>query len=291
MVQNHHGGRPFLGQCEAQAATLSQPIALSTGLPPLLGLDAPRGFPFTARMAGKSRSRKKKVGLLDRVAAGVHRAIRWAVLGLLAVLALFAVWVGVYRFVDPPGGIYMWQESRRLGGVRHDWVDMDAIAPVMARSVVAAEDANFCRHFGFDMGAIRAALEEGAGRGASTITQQVVKNTFLWHGRSWIRKALEAVITPMVETLWSKRRILEVYLNMAEFGEGVFGVEAAAQHHFQRPAVDLGARQSALLAAVLPAPQSRDAGDPEAFVLRRAQAIIDGAATIARDDRSACFDG
>ena len=93
------------------------------------------------------------------------------------------------------------------------------------------------------------------------------------------------------ETLWSKRRILEVYLNMAEFGEGVFGVEAAAQHHFQRPAVDLGARQSALLAAVLPAPQSRDAGDPEAFVLRRAQAIIDGAATIARDDRSACFDG
>ena len=168
---------------------------------------------------------------------------------------------------------------------------MARIAPVMARAAVAAEDANFCLHWGFDMAAIRAALDAGSGRGASTITQQVVKNVFLWHGRSWLRKALEAVLTPVVETLWSKPRILEVYLNVAEFGPGIFGVEAAARHHFSRAAAELSARQAGLLAAVLPAPQSRDAARPSDFVSRRANAIADGAATIARDGRAACFDG
>lgn len=204
---------------------------------------------------------------------------------------MLILWIGLYRFVDPPGGVYMWQEYRRLGEIQHEWVDMGAIAPVMARSVVAAEDANFCRHWGFDMTAIRAALTEGSGRGASTITQQVVKNVFLWHGRSWVRKVLEAVMTPIVEIIWTKRRILEVYLNIAEFGEGVFGVQAGASHHFDRRALDLSARHAALLAAVLPAPQSRDAGDPTNRIRRRATAILDGAATIARDDRSACFQG
>ena len=102
----------------------------------------------------------------------------------------------------------------------------------MGRSAVAAEDANFCLHWGFDMAAIREAVEEGGTRGASTISQQVVKNVFLWHGRSWVRKAMEAVMTPVVELVWTKRRILEVYLNVAEFDEGVFGVQAAAQHYF-----------------------------------------------------------
>ena len=103
---------------------------------------------------------------------------------------------------------------------------------MMARSVVAAEDANYCLHWGFDMGAIREALEDGAARGASTISQQTVKNTFLWQGRSWFRKALEALLTPVVELVWTKRRLLEVYLNVIEFDEGVFGVEAAAQSYF-----------------------------------------------------------
>lgn len=251
----------------------------------------PQRMAFTARMATKIRSRKKKTGLLDRAAQRIRQGLRWAVLGGLGLGALLLVWVVVYRFVDPPGGYYMWQESRRLGGVAHEWVDLDAVAPVMARAVVAAEDANFCRHFGFDVAAIRLALAEGSGRGASTITQQVVKNTFLWHGRSWLRKALEAVLTPLVETFWTKRRILEVYLNIAEFGEGVFGVQAASRHHFGRDAADLGDRQAALLAAVLPAPQSRNAADPTRSLLDRAQRIMDGAATIARDDRSACFRG
>lgn len=226
---------------------------------------------------------------MTRIASGLRRLLRWAALASVAAALVIVAWVGLYRFVDPPGGIYMWQEYRRLGAVGQEWVDMAAIAPAMARAAVAAEDANFCRHWGFDMGAIRSALAEGSGRGASTISQQVAKNVFLWHGRNWVRKALEAVITPLVEALWPKRRILEVYLNIAEFGEGVFGVQAAAARYFGTDAAALSARQAALLAAVLPAPQARDAGRPSADLRRRAGAIFDGAATIARDDRSACF--
>lgn len=146
-------------------------------------------------------------------------------------------------------------EAWRLGGIEKDWVAWEDIAPVMGRSAVAAEDANFCNHWGFDMAAIREAIEQGSNRGASTISQQVVKNVFLWQGRSWVRKAMEAVLTPMVELVWSKQRILEVYLNVAEFGEGVFGVQAAAQHYFKVDAKDLTAVQAARLAAVLPNPK------------------------------------
>ena len=102
----------------------------------------------------------------------------------------------------------------------------------MARSAVAAEDANFCQHWGFDVAAIKLAIAEGSERGASTISQQVVKNVYLWHSRTWFRKAMEASITPLMEAIWSKRRIIEVYLNVAEFDEGVFGVDAAARHYF-----------------------------------------------------------
>jgi monofunctional biosynthetic peptidoglycan transglycosylase len=156
---------------------------------------------------------------------------------------------------------------------------------------VAAEDANFCNHWGFDMAAIRQAIEEGSNRGASTISQQVVKNVFLWHGRSYLRKAMEAVLTPAVELVWSKQRVLEVYLNVAEFDEGVFGVQAAAQHHFGVDAKDLTALQAARLAAVLPDPKGRSASEPSSFVRNRTRSIISGAETIAADGRSACFDG
>ena len=167
---------------------------------------------------------------------------------------------------------------------------IDSIAPVMARSVVAAEDANFCLHWGFDMAAIREALEDGAGRGASTLSQQTVKNVFLWHGRSWPRKALEALMTPVVELIWSKRRIVEVYLNVAEFDTGVFGVEAAARHYFGVSAADLSPVQAARLAAILPDPKNRSASQPSAFVRQRAAAILDGAETIRQDGRAACFE-
>ncbi len=208
-----------------------------------------------------------------------------AVVALVLLLA-----VALYAVVNPPTTPYILSESRRIGGVTRDWVPMERIAPVMARSAVAAEDANFCLHWGFDMIAIRAALEEGGARGASTISQQTVKNVYLWHGRSWPRKALEALITPMMEAVWSKRRVLEVYLNVAEFDEGVFGVEAAARHYFGVPAADLSPVQAARLAAVLPNPKARSASRPSAALQRRARRIADGAATILADGRAACFE-
>lgn len=219
-----------------------------------------------------------------------RRIRRWLLRGLMGLVGLYAVLIVLFSFLPPPINIYQMQESWRLGGIEKDWVSFDEIAPVMARSVVAAEDANFCLHWGFDMAAIREAIEDGGARGASTLSQQVVKNTFLWHGRSYLRKAMEAAITPVLELMWSKRRILEVYMNTAEFAEGVFGVQAAAQHHFGVDARDLSALQAARLAAVLPDPKGRSASKPSDFVRKRTRSIMSGAETIAADGRAGCFE-
>jgi monofunctional biosynthetic peptidoglycan transglycosylase len=169
-------------------------------------------------------------------------------------------------------------------------VSIDEFAPVMARAVVAAEDANFCQHWGFDLRAIKTAIAAGGARGASTISQQTVKNVFLWHGRNYTRKAMEALMTPLVDAVWSKRRIVEVYLNVAEFDEGVFGVEAASWHYFGIGPEALSATQAARLAAILPSPKTRSASRPSNYIRKRASQIIDGAATIRADGRSACFE-
>ncbi|NUB45212.1 monofunctional biosynthetic peptidoglycan transglycosylase [Fertoebacter nigrum] len=221
----------------------------------------------------------------------LRRALRLVLRGVLGVAAFFVALVLLFAVVNPPTTIYMWQEGQRLGGVEQDWADWDEIAPVVARSVVAAEDANYCLHWGFDMAAIRQALDEGGNRGASTLTQQVVKNVFLWHGRNWFRKSAEAVLTPLVELVWSKRRILEVYLNVAEFGEGVFGIRAAAARHFGVEPADLTAVQAARLAAILPDPKGRDPVNPSSFVRGRSRAALGGAETILADGRAACFEG
>ncbi|MGR3461438.1 MAG: monofunctional biosynthetic peptidoglycan transglycosylase [Roseovarius sp.] len=241
-------------------------------------------------MAG--RRKKTAKGRRRRAApvGGARRLRRWLWRAVLAVVAVFALSLLAYRWVDPPVTIYTWQEERRLGAISRVPVPMARIAPVMARSAVAAEDANFCLHWGFDMAAIRDAIADGSVRGASTVSQQVVKNVWLWHGRNWARKALEAAITPLMEAAWPKRRVLEVYLNIAEFDEGVFGVEAAARHYFGVAAADLSAVQAARLAAVLPDPKGRSASRPSAALRQRAAAIVDGAATIARDGRAACFE-
>ena len=215
---------------------------------------------------------------------------RWAVRFVLICVIVTTGVVATHGILTPPRTFYMGQEARRLGGIDHQWLPMSEMAPVMARSLVAAEDANFCQHWGFDMAAIRAALEEGAGRGASTLSQQVVKNVYLWHGRSWARKALEALITPAVELLWSKRRIVEVYLNVAEFDEGVFGIDAAAHHYFGVSPEALSDVQAARLAMVLPNPKGRSASHPTAAQRKRTAQILDGAATIRRDGRAACFE-
>ncbi|WP_270725309.1 monofunctional biosynthetic peptidoglycan transglycosylase [Shimia sp. Alg240-R146] len=212
----------------------------------------------------------------------LRRAAVWAVSFTVLAVVFFAI-------VNPPITWTMFSEKRRLGHLDHQWTPMEQIAPVMARSVVAAEDANFCLHWGFDVAAIRDAIEDGGGRGASTLTQQTVKNVFLWQGRSYVRKALEAVLTPLVEIGWSKRRILEVYLNIAEFDEGVFGIEAAARHYFGVGPEKLSATQAARLAVVLPNPKARSASQPTARLRRRAAAIMDGAETIRGESRGACF--
>ena len=217
--------------------------------------------------------------------------VKSAVVKLLAgVAGLFATLILLFSFLPPPINIYQAGEACRLGGITTDWTGWDDIAPVMARSVVAAEDANFCNHWGFDIAAIKDAVSEGSNRGASTISQQVVKNVLLWHGRSYLRKALEAVLTPAVEFVWSKQRILEVYLNVAEFGEGVFGVQAAARHYFDVDAADLTATQAARLAAVLPDPKDRNPTANSRFMRNRTAAIISGAETIDVDGRADCFD-
>ncbi|MEY8881514.1 monofunctional biosynthetic peptidoglycan transglycosylase [Donghicola sp. XS_ASV15] len=242
-------------------------------------------------MAKKSRSTAKKKKPSRKRSGGFRARLRtWWRRGLLGLALLLVVVIVLPSFLPVPQGFYMRSEARRLGDIQRVWVPMDEIAPMMARSVVAAEDANFCNHWGFDMSAIRDAIEDGGNRGASTLSQQVVKNVYLWQGRNWTRKALEALMTPLVEAAWSKRRIVEVYLNVAEFDEGIFGVEAAARTYFGTTPEDLTAREAALLAALLPNPKERDAANPSQFVARRASQIADGAATIARDGRAACFE-
>lgn len=236
----------------------------------------------------KTRKSAKSDTPMPRLTAGsIRRGLRRVVLGVVGVVVLLTL---LYRVVNPPTTPYIIAEGHRLGGVTRDWVPMEEIAPVMARSVVAAEDANFCLHWGLDIGAIRAALAAGGDRGASTISQQVVKNLYLWQGRNWVRKAVEAVWTPLTELVWSKRRILELYMNVAEFGRGIFGVQAAARHYFGVDASALSAVQAARLAMVLPDPKGRDAANPTAAQRRRAASILDGAATIKADGRAACFE-
>ncbi|SMX46776.1 Penicillin-binding protein 2D [Actibacterium lipolyticum] len=219
-----------------------------------------------------------------------RRVRRYAVRAILGVVAFFALLIIVFRFAGPPTTHTIWSESRRLGGVEWDRVAIEDIAPSAVRAVVAAEDADFCGHWGFDMSAIRDAIEDGGQRGASTISQQTVKNVFLWQGRSWMRKATEALLTPAVEAIWPKRRIIEVYLNIAEFGEGVFGVEAAAQHYFGVSAADLTPAQGARLAVVLPNPKERNAARLPPWLQKHAARVQDGAATIKADGRASCFE-
>lgn len=237
-----------------------------------------------------ANTRKKKARKAETKLQPVRWVMRWAGRAVFAGLSVLVALVVLFTLVNPPITHTIWSEYLRLGSVERDWMPLEDIAPVMARSVVAAEDANFCLHWGFDVEAIRAAIDEGGGRGASTLSQQVVKNVFLWQGRSWIRKALETGITPLVELVWSKRRIVEVYLNVAEMGEGVFGVAAASRHYFGVEPDKLSPQQAARIAAVLPNPRERSAANPSARLRKRAAGIMDGAATIEADGRAACFE-
>lgn len=218
---------------------------------------------------------------------------------LLAVcaLALASVLpVLVFRFVDPPTSAFMlarqWEARSDAAFVlRHRWVDYAQVSPQLPIALVAAEDQKFPEHRGFDVAAIRhvmAQRERGiTTHGASTITQQVAKNLLLWDDRSWLRKGFEAYYTALIELLWPKRRILEVYVNIVEFGDGVYGAEAASQTFFGKPAAALEASESALLAAVLPNPKVLRVNAPSAYVRQRQRWIarqvrqLDGPAYLA----------
>ena len=189
-------------------------------------------------------------------------------------IALFSVMPVPFSAVMVERQLGAWL-SGDFGYVAHsDWVSMDEISPWMGLAVIAAEDQKFPEHWGFDVSAIEKALahnerNENRIRGASTLSQQPAKNLFLWDGRSWVRKGLEAGLTLGMETVWSKKRILTVYLNIAEFGDGIFGVEAAAQRYFHKPASRLSLSEAALLAAVLPNPLRFKANAPSGYVRSR----------------------
>ena len=210
------------------------------------------------------------------VAGFARRCGRLALVALaLPILVLLAL-----RWLDPPTSAFIltrqWEQLRggRAAAVHHRWVDFDRISPHLAVAVIAAEDQRFPDHHGFDLAAINRALAHNARgrtvRGASTISQQTAKNLFLWSGRSYLRKGLEAGLTLGLEMLWPKRRILEVYLNLAEFGDGVFGARAAAERIFHTSPDRLSRQQAALLASVLPDPGGLDAGRPSVHVQQKA---------------------
>ncbi len=195
-------------------------------------------------------------------------------------------WVTVYLFVDPPSNVLMMQRAAEGETIRHYPVAINRMSPHIVRAVIAAEDANFCTHDGFDIEAIQDAMERnrrgGRTRGASTVSQQVAKNLFLWPDRSWIRKGFETYFTALIEFMWPKRRIMEAYLNTAEWGDGNFGIEAAARARFGVSAADLTPLQAARLAAVLPSPNRWRADNPGPYVRGRSATI----AARARDVRT-----
>lgn len=220
---------------------------------------------------------------------------RWVKLGAFVVLGLSLVsmtWAAAYGAMRPPFTSIALQRGLEGEVVQRRWRSLSEISPHLVRAVIAAEDSRFCAHNGFDFDAIRTAMAEarsgGRRRGASTISQQTAKNAFLWNGGGYVRKGMEAWFTTLTETFWSKRRVMEVYLNIAEWGDGAFGAEAAAQLRFGKSAADLTAREAAALAAVLPNPNGWRLDPPSSFVRQRTETIRARMAVVRRDGLAAC---
>ena len=234
----------------------------------------------------------------ETAAAETPRRRRGRLFRTLLVLGLMIGFVGpvlavaVYRFVPVPITILMVQRLAEGQGLRKSWRSLDEISPHLVRSAIGAEDANFCSHHGFDLEAIRKAMAHNENsdrtRGGSTISQQTAKNVFLWPDRSYVRKGLEAYFTVLIEVMWGKPRIMEVYLNVAEFGPGVYGAQAASRAFFGVDADDLSPTQAARLAAVLPSPLRYKAANPGPYVRRRTGRIQAAAGTVRRDGLAAC---
>jgi monofunctional biosynthetic peptidoglycan transglycosylase len=211
----------------------------------------------------------------ERRRSVLRRALRRTAFAIVMVAVAPFVILPVYSVADPPITTVM--ILKRLDGapINKEWAELDQMSPHLIRAVLSAEDQRFCSHHGIDWTEVQNALEdeEGAPRGASTITMQTVKNLFLWTGRSWIRKGLEVPIALYAELVLSKRRIMEIYLNIVEWGVGIYGAAAAADHYFGVPLAMLSPAQAARLAAVLPAPEARDAANPGRATARIARRI------------------
>ncbi|WP_423148480.1 monofunctional biosynthetic peptidoglycan transglycosylase [Rubrolithibacter danxiaensis] len=224
-------------------------------------------------MLKKKPSKKKK-------RSGIVRTILKVIYGFLAFTVF---WVFVYRFVNPPVTWLMIERGfeRKFAGkdwkLEKEWKDFDELSSNLKLAAVAGEDANFLHHWGFDLKAIKTAYKKNKQgtrkRGGSTISQQVAKNVFLWPGRSWLRKGFEAYFTALIEIFWSKERILEVYLNVAEMGDGIYGAEAASRFYYHKSSSALTKRQASLLIAILPSPLRWSPVKPSPFVSRKAYLI------------------
>jgi len=209
---------------------------------------------------------------------------RWTVGIIVGFFGITLFWVLTLKFINPPITYLMikrgfeWKATGKGFKIDKEWLSYDELSDNLKRAAIAGEDARFLSHSGFDTKAIREAIEKNREgkrlRGGSTISQQVAKNVFLWPGRSWLRKGLEAYFTFLIETFWSKKRILEIYLNVIEMGQGVYGAEAAAQYYFAKSAKSLSKKQAALIIAILPNPRKWDARRPSAYVNSRANNIV-----------------
>jgi monofunctional biosynthetic peptidoglycan transglycosylase len=231
------------------------------------------------------RKRLSKRGLPARLFIGLVKLI-------VAFVVISVLWVGLYRFVPPPTTATMIGDMFAGNGARRDWMPISQIDRDMVRAAIAAEDSKFCSHSGFDFDAIEAAMQRNASggriRGGSTISQQTAKNAFLWQGGGYFRKGVEAYFTFLIENLWGKRRIMEVYLNLAETGIGTYGVNAGSQRYYGHDADAMSRVEAARIAAILPLPKKRGAIAPKGFTRRYGSSIAARIGIVARDGLDAC---
>ena len=242
-------------------------------------------------MAKKARStiprykRRTRKPLLRRIAG-------WVLKLVLALILISVLWVLVYRFVNPPVTVTMLGDMVAGRGAHKEWMPIGQIDRDMVRAAIAAEDSKFCSHHGFDVEAIESAMKRNASggriRGGSTISQQTAKNAFLWQGGGYVRKGAEAWFTFLIEHIWGKRRIMEVYLNLAETGIGTYGVNAGAERYYGHDASAMTALEAARIAAVLPLPKERGAIAPKGFTRRYGNTIEARIPIVARDGLDAC---
>lgn len=223
-------------------------------------------------------------------------------LGKLFALLFFLVfvlplaWVAIYRFLPPPATPLMLIRASQGEGMSYRWRPLERISPALVQALVAAEDARFCQHQGFDFEAMEKAMESNEKRpdkvrGGSTISQQTAKNAFLWPRRSLVRKGVEAYFTGLIEALWGKRRIMEIYVNIAEWGPGVYGAQAASRKWFGKDADKLTRTEAARLAAILPSPRKWRAAKPGPYVKRRSRKIGAAVGTVRQDGLASCVLG